>query len=122
VGIQPARQPASRGDHGAPQNRDELTDDSLVKGGVVVKLPAIALSIKPGGSARKMAAAGGPITHCAGISPLELHSKIDSLEITDGVTATGGRLRETLNEMVRENPNFLLDTYWTLVLGKSLSF
>jgi len=65
------------------------TGDSLVKG-VVVKLPAIALSIKPGGSARKIAVAGGIITHGAGISPLELHGKIDSLEITDGVTAAGG--------------------------------
>ena len=65
------------------------TGDSLVKG-VVVKLPAIALSIKPGGSARKIAVAGGLITRGAGISPLELHGKIDSLEITDGVTAAGG--------------------------------
>ena len=58
--------------------------------GEVVKLPASALSIKPGGSARKIAVAGGLITRGAGISPLELHGKIDSLEITDGVTAAGG--------------------------------
>ena len=65
------------------------TGHSLVKG-VVVKLPAIALSIKPGGSARKISVAVWPITHGAGISLLELHGKIDSLEITDGVTAAGG--------------------------------
>jgi hypothetical protein len=63
--------------------------DSLVKG-VVVKLPAIALSIKPGGSARKIAIGGGLITHGAGISPLELHGKVDSLEVTDGLSAAGG--------------------------------
>ena len=38
------------------------TGDSLVKG-VVVKLPAIALSIKPGGSARKISVAGGSGAH-----------------------------------------------------------
>jgi hypothetical protein len=64
------------------------TGDSLVKG-VVVKLPAIALSIKPGGSARKIAVAGGLITHGSGISPLELHGKVDSLEVTDGLSAAG---------------------------------
>jgi hypothetical protein len=63
--------------------------DSLVKG-VVVKLPAIALSIKPGGSARKIAIGGGLITHGAGISPLELHGKVDSLDVTDGLSAAGG--------------------------------
>jgi hypothetical protein len=63
--------------------------DSLVKG-VVVKLPAIALSIKPGGSARKIAVAGGLITHGSGISPLELHGKVDSLEVADGLSAAGG--------------------------------
>jgi hypothetical protein len=57
---------------------------------VVVKLPAIALSIKPSGSGRKITIAGGLLTHSAGISPLELQGKIDSLEITDGLTAVGG--------------------------------
>jgi hypothetical protein len=61
----------------------------LVKG-VVVKLPAVALSIKPGGSARKISIAGGLITHGAGINPLELHGVVDSLEITEGLTPSGG--------------------------------
>jgi hypothetical protein len=65
------------------------TGDSLVKG-VVVKLPAVALSIKPGGSARKIAVAGGLITHGAGINPLELHGSVDSLQITEGLAASGG--------------------------------
>jgi hypothetical protein len=65
------------------------TGDSLVKG-VVVKLPAIALSIKPGGSARKIVVAGGLITRGEGINPLELHGSVDSLQITDGFVAGGG--------------------------------
>lgn len=65
------------------------TGDSLVKG-VVVKLPAIALSVKQGGSARKIAISGGLVTHGAGISPLELHGKVDYLEVTDGLSAAGG--------------------------------
>jgi len=63
--------------------------ESLVKG-VVVKLPATALSIKPGGCARKIAIAGGLVTHGDGISPLELHGSIDSLQITEGIAAVGG--------------------------------
>jgi len=63
--------------------------DSLVKG-VVLRLAAIALSIKPGGSARKIAIAGGLITHGEGVNPLELHGAIDSLEISGGFAATGG--------------------------------
>ena len=65
------------------------TGDSLVKG-VVVKLPATALSIKPGGSARKITIAGGLITHGEGISPLELDGSVDTLAITEGFAAAGG--------------------------------
>jgi hypothetical protein len=65
------------------------TGDSLVKG-VVVKLSAIALSIKPGGSARKIVVAGGLITRGEGINPLELHGSVDSLQITEGFVAGGG--------------------------------
>jgi hypothetical protein len=65
------------------------TGDSLVKG-VVVKLPATALSVKPGGSARKIVIAGGLITHGKGISPLELHGTVDTLAITEGFEAAGG--------------------------------
>jgi hypothetical protein len=65
------------------------TGDSLVKG-VVVKLSATALSIKPGGSARKIAIVGGLITHGEGVNPLELHGSVDSLQITEGFAAVGG--------------------------------
>jgi hypothetical protein len=65
------------------------TGDSLVKG-VVVKLPATALSIKPGGSARKIEIAGGLTTHGAWVTPLKLHGSVDSLKITEGATAAGG--------------------------------
>jgi hypothetical protein len=62
--------------------------NSLVKG-VVVKLSAIALSVKPGGSARKVDVAGGLITHGAGINPLELHGAIECLQIADGFAVSG---------------------------------
>jgi hypothetical protein len=65
------------------------TGGSLVKG-VVAKIPATALSIKPGGSARKIEIAGGLTTHGAGVTPLELHSSVDSLKITVGATAADG--------------------------------
>jgi hypothetical protein len=67
------------------------TGDSLVKG-VVVKLPAVALSIKPGGSARRVLITGGLITHGVGITPLELHGTVDSLQIAEGLFAAGGVL------------------------------
>ena len=63
--------------------------DSLVKG-VVVRLSAVALSLKPGGSAREINIAGGLITHGEGINPLELHGALDSLQVTDGFAAAGG--------------------------------
>ena len=65
------------------------TGDSLVKG-VVVKLSAVALSIKPGASIREIDIAGGLITHGQGINPLELHGNIDELHIAGGLRATGG--------------------------------
>jgi hypothetical protein len=65
------------------------TGDSLVRG-VVMKLSAIALSIKPGGSVRSISIAGGLTTHGAGVTPLELHGTVDSLQITEGVAAAGG--------------------------------
>jgi hypothetical protein len=65
------------------------TGDSLVKG-VVVKLPATALSIKPRGSARQITVAGGLITHGTGIDPLELHGAVESLHITEEFAAMGG--------------------------------
>jgi hypothetical protein len=58
------------------------TGDSLVKG-VVVKLPAAALSIKPGGSVRRLSIAGGLISHGAGITPLELQGTVEFLQIAE---------------------------------------
>ena len=60
--------------------------DSLVKG-AVVKLPAVALSIKSGGAARRVSIAGGLITHGVGITPLELHGRVDSLQIAEGLAS-----------------------------------
>jgi hypothetical protein len=65
------------------------TGDSLVKG-VVVRLSATAFSVKPGGSARKIAIAGGLITHGEGVNLLELHGAVDSLQVTQGLAAVGG--------------------------------
>jgi hypothetical protein len=65
------------------------TGDSLVKG-VVVKLAAIGLSVKPGGSARSISISGGLVTHGAGVNPLELHGSIGNLQVADGFTAAGG--------------------------------
>jgi hypothetical protein len=62
---------------------------SLVKG-VVVELSAIALSIKPGGSAREIDITGGAITHGNGVAPLELHGAIEALRVTDGLAAAAG--------------------------------
>jgi hypothetical protein len=63
--------------------------NSLVKG-LVVKLSAIALSVKPGGSARQMDISGGLVTHGVGINPLELHGVIECLRVVDGFAAAGG--------------------------------
>lgn len=63
--------------------------DSLVKG-VVVKLPATALSVKAGGSVRKLQIAGGVITHGHDIDPFELHGAVDTLQVSGGFAAAGG--------------------------------
>lgn len=65
------------------------TGDSLVKG-VVMKLSAIGLSVKPGGSAQDIEVNGGIITNAAGIAPLELNGAIQSLRVTGGLAAAGG--------------------------------
>ncbi|WP_179402723.1 hypothetical protein [Burkholderia guangdongensis] len=59
------------------------TGDSLVKG-VVVRLSAVPLSIKPGGAAREIDVEGGVVAHGEGIAPLEVHGTIGTLRI-DGV-------------------------------------
>jgi len=65
------------------------TGPSLVKG-VVVTLSAIALSIKPGGSAREIEISGGIKTNGAGVAPIEQHGAITSLRVTGGFVAAGG--------------------------------
>lgn len=65
------------------------TGDSLVKG-VVMKLSAIGLSIKPGGSAHAIEIDGGIITNGQGIAPLELNGAIQSLRVSGGLVAAGG--------------------------------
>lgn len=65
------------------------TGPSLVKG-VVINLSAIALSIKPGGTAREIEIAGGVKTNGAGVAPIEQHGAIDSLRVTGGFVAAGG--------------------------------
>jgi hypothetical protein len=64
------------------------TGDSLVKG-VVVKLSAIGLSVKPGGSARTINIAGGLITRGEGVNPLELHGAIGCLRIVEDFAGGG---------------------------------
>lgn len=63
--------------------------DSLVKG-VVVRLAAVALSVKPGGSAKKIDIHGGVTSHGAGVVPLEMHGEIGLLSISNGIKAVGG--------------------------------
>ena len=65
------------------------TGQSLVKG-VLETLSAIALSIKPGGSARSVIIKGGLKTTGRGVIPFEQHGSIDSLNISGGFLAAGG--------------------------------
>ncbi len=64
------------------------TGPSLVKGAVVT-LSAIALSIKPGGSAREIEIAGGIKTNGAGVAPIEQHGAVESFRVTGGFAAAG---------------------------------
>lgn len=63
--------------------------ESLVKG-VVIRLAAIAFSVKPGGSVAALAVEGGLVTHGPAVEPLELHGAIESLSIGGGFSAAGG--------------------------------
>lgn len=65
------------------------TGDSLVKG-VVIRLSAVALSIKPGGSVREIHIAGGVVTHGEGVNAFELHGSIDTFRLRGGFVAAGG--------------------------------
>ncbi|MGC2717428.1 MAG: hypothetical protein WA366_29060, partial [Pseudolabrys sp.] len=64
------------------------TGPSLVKG-VVVTLSAIALSIKPGGSAREIDISGGIKTNGPGVPPVEMHGVIKTFQVKGGVAAVG---------------------------------
>ena len=58
--------------------------------GVVTKLAAVALSLKPGGSVREIIIEGGLTTHGEGIEAIELHGLIDSIRISGTAGPTGG--------------------------------
>lgn len=66
------------------------TGDSLVKG-VVVKLTAFGLSIKPGGSAREIEIDGGLRTNGPDVPPIEQLGQIGVLRIGGGCVAAGAR-------------------------------
>ena len=62
------------------------TGPSLVKG-VVQNLPALALSIKPGGSAQLIKIEGGLRSHGKGIAPLEQQGTVQSLIVDGGFSS-----------------------------------
>ena len=62
---------------------------SLVKG-VLQDLPAIALSIRPGGVVQKLEITGGLRTNGKGVPPLDQSGSVDTLSVTGGIVATGG--------------------------------
>jgi hypothetical protein len=61
--------------------------DSLVKG-VVMKLAATGLSIKPGGRAESIHVQGGLRTHAEGVVPLEQNGSVACLHIEGGFSST----------------------------------
>ncbi len=58
--------------------------------GVVTKLAAVALSLKPGGSAREVIIKGGLTTHGKGVEAIELHGQIDEFRISGSIGPAGG--------------------------------
>ena len=70
------------------------TGDSLVKG-VVLRLSAIALSIKPGGSAQSIEIDGGLVAHGKGVAPIEMHGAVGALRIGGGCSADGDGFDKT---------------------------
>jgi hypothetical protein len=63
--------------------------DSLVKG-VVVKLAAHPLSIKPGGSVQALEISGGLIAHGAGVGALDLQGVVQSFRLNGGISSDKG--------------------------------
>ena len=62
--------------------------ESLVKG-VVMSLPAAALSIKPGGYAQSIEVTGGLTTNRVGIPPIEMQGGVSSFRASDIATGAG---------------------------------
>lgn len=60
------------------------TGPSLVKG-VIQQLPAVAVSIKPGGTVEELRIRGGLTTHGQGVPPLEQDGLVRSLVVEDGM-------------------------------------
>ncbi len=63
--------------------------------GVVTNLAAVALSVKPGGSAREVVIKGGLTTHGKGIEAIELHGLIEALRISGPIGPIGGGFAAT---------------------------
>ena len=57
--------------------------------GVVMKLAAVALSIKPGGSMRELVINDGLTTHGRAVEALELHGQIEVVQISGAAGPTG---------------------------------
>jgi hypothetical protein len=64
--------------------------ETLVKG-VITELPAVGLSVKPGGAVGEVDIAGGIISWGPGITPLEVHGEIGTLRVTGGLRAAGSQ-------------------------------
>ena len=58
--------------------------ESLARG-VVMKLAATALSVKPGGAAKDIQIDGGLITHGKDVQPMELLGQIETLRVSGNV-------------------------------------
>lgn len=52
--------------------------------GVFTELPAVGLSIKPGGAIGEVDIAGGIVSRGPGMAPLKVHGEIGSLRIAGG--------------------------------------
>ncbi len=63
--------------------------------GVVMRLAAVALSIKPGGSMRELVINDGLTTHGKGIEALELHGQIEAVQISGAAGPKGGGFKAT---------------------------
>jgi len=67
--------------------------DSLVKG-VVVKLAAHPLSIKPGGTVDILEIEGGIQSHGEGVEPLDMHGSIQWFQVSGGISSSSSTSRK----------------------------